>query len=274
MQVVEEFLEGRNKDQSLCEDGIFVSNDFIAIIDGATAKSKVQYGGKSSGRVAMEKVKAAIGTIPANATAYEAVEVVTKYIADWYKSIRKYEHLKANSVERPTASTIIYSKNKKELWCVGDCHALVDNEYINNDKLIDKVMMEARSLYLQTEILKGKTVEELCEKDTGWDFIFPLLERQGMFQNREEYTEFNYGVFDGFSVPKSLIRVVKIPNAKFVVMASDGYPKLYNILEEAEKHLKKVLKEDPLCFTSNKSFKPYNSSFNSFDDRSFISIKV
>lgn len=274
MKVIENFVEGRNKDQNLCEDGVLVSDNFIAIIDGATAKSKVLYEGKSSGRIAMEKVREAIDTIPAKATAYDAVKIITKYIADWYKSIGKYEHLKENVVERPTASTIIYSKDKKELWCIGDCHALVDNEYINNDKLIDKVMMEARSLFLQAEILKGKTVEELCEKDTGWDYVFPLLERQGMFQNKKEYTEFNYGVFDGFEVPEKLVRVVKVPKAKFIVMASDGYPKLFNILEEAEKHLKKVLKEDPLCFMTNKSFKPYNPSFNSFDDRSFISFKV
>ena len=44
----------------LCEDGIAESRDFFAVIDGSTSKGTLRMDGKSSGRMAMEVLRASI----------------------------------------------------------------------------------------------------------------------------------------------------------------------------------------------------------------------
>ena len=55
MQIKEYFLCGK-KSAKTNEDGIFLSKNFAAIVDGATAKSKFTLNGKSTGKLAMELV--------------------------------------------------------------------------------------------------------------------------------------------------------------------------------------------------------------------------
>ena len=62
MQIKEYFLCGK-KSAETNEDGIFLSKNFAAIVDGATAKSKFTLNGKSTGRLAMELVIKAISKL-------------------------------------------------------------------------------------------------------------------------------------------------------------------------------------------------------------------
>ena len=45
MKVIEQFCVGKFNDESLNEDCIFVSDDYIAVIDGVTTKSDRRYDG-------------------------------------------------------------------------------------------------------------------------------------------------------------------------------------------------------------------------------------
>ena len=56
MEIIEKSIIGKSTDQSLCEDGLFISEDFIAVIDGVTAKSPGLFNGKTGGRAAMESI--------------------------------------------------------------------------------------------------------------------------------------------------------------------------------------------------------------------------
>ena len=38
VQIIEQFICSKYPDQKKCEDGLFISNDFIAVIDGVTSK--------------------------------------------------------------------------------------------------------------------------------------------------------------------------------------------------------------------------------------------
>lgn len=55
-----------------------------------------------------------------------------------------------------------------------------------------------------------------------------------------------------------------------MILASDGYPKLFNSLIESELYLKKIINEDPLCYKLFKSTKGINKGKLSFDDRAYI----
>ena len=57
-------------------------------------------------------------------------------------------------------------------------------------------------------------------------------------------------------------------------MASDGYPKLANTLEETETLLDYQRKTDPLNIGTFKATKAFVEGNNSFDDRSYIRFQV
>jgi glycerophosphoryl diester phosphodiesterase len=274
MEIVEKFILSKKPDQSLCEDGYFISDDFVAVVDGASAKSGRLYDDKSAGRVAREYILKAIAGFRKNITAEKAVESMTNALAEFYKSKKIYKEMLKNYQDRPTASVIVYSAYRKELWLVGDCQAVADGIHIKNEKLVDKIADEARAYYLRLELQKGKTVEQLLKTDAGRKFIAPLLENQGIFQNCKKKCEYCHGVIDGTEVPKQEIKVVKIDSTKNLILASDGYPKLFSTLAESEKYLAKVLKEDPLCIEIHKTSHALLEGYLSFDDRTYIKIKI
>lgn len=54
MRILESFIRGKNPEQSLCEDGIFIGAKIAAIIDGVTSKGTLSRDGGSSGRFTKE----------------------------------------------------------------------------------------------------------------------------------------------------------------------------------------------------------------------------
>lgn len=274
MKIVEEFIKGKNPDQALCEDGIFKSQDFVAVIDGATAKSPILYGGKSSGRAAMEKVTEALADLNPEGDMYEAADFITERMAQWYRQLGLYEHLRDHPVERPTASAVIYNRNRREVWQIGDCAAMADNQYFDNGKKLDEVTSNARSLYIQMLLAQGSTVAELTENDLGRQFIMPLLKNQSALQNNPCGCEYAWEVLDGFPVLKSRMRRIDVSQTKSLILASDGYPKLLPTLQESEAYLQYVLDADPLCYTLNKGTKGLQKGNCSFDDRAYIRLEL
>jgi len=59
-----------------------------------------------------------------------------------------------------------------------------------------------------------------------------------------------------------------------LILASDGYPKLFSTLHESENYLRFILKEDPLCYKLYKSTKGLKKGAVSFDDRAFIKARL
>jgi glycerophosphoryl diester phosphodiesterase len=135
-------------------------------------------------------------------------------------------------------------------------------------------MSDARAVYLESELLMGKTIENLMEFDTGREFIKPLLSRQALFQNPNNESIYSYGVINGFEVPENAIKTVRMQDNKYLVLASDGYPALKPTLEESEQALKKILASDPLCMRIYKSTKGLEAGNISYDDRAYLKIAV
>lgn len=268
MKIIEEFIQGKNKDEKLCEDGIFISEDFLAVIDGATAKSDREDDGKKSGRIAMEVIKKSLASLSANVTAYNAIKSISMDVS---KICESYGIL--NNLERPTASIVVYSCCRQEIWMLGDCQVLADNKLIKNDKLIDALLAEVRSCYLYSEILNGVSIKDLMIKDTGREFILPMLKKQSTFQNSKEDNEYVYGVIDGMEVLEKFIKIIDVSKIKQIVLASDGYPQIFATLKQSEDYLSDIIKKDPLCFIINKSTKGIIKDNLSFDDRAYISFQ-
>jgi glycerophosphoryl diester phosphodiesterase len=59
-----------------------------------------------------------------------------------------------------------------------------------------------------------------------------------------------------------------------IILASDGYPELFDTLEETERYLFQMLTKDPLCIHELRGTKGVRPGNQSFDDRSYISFRV
>ena len=263
MKVIEKSIVGKSTNQELCEDGLFVSEDFVAVIDGVTSKTNDSFSGKTGGRAAMEKIKEALSNAEGSIEKNELFTLLNNKIGELY-----------NESTNATASAcvIIYSKAQNEIWCCGDCQCLINNTLYKNEKEIDVITAEARALAIQIALLKGKTEAELLENDEGREFIMPLLENQYLFENGNG--RFAYEVLNGKKVRFDLIKTYNVSSGDTVILASDGYPILKSSLEETEEELKKIIKENPLCNKNYLSTKGLKKGNLSFDDRTYIKFIV
>jgi glycerophosphoryl diester phosphodiesterase len=282
MIIKEQFILGKNKDQNLCEDRIFVGERFVSIIDGATSKDKKDFNGHSGGWQAARLVEEALFNIENEnlfnneGSEYDICEYIRASFIPFYK---EYDiDFKNEPTKRIIASCVIYDSLYKKLIMVGDCQAILikknnEQEIILNEKEMDEVTSNARSLYLEILIKSGKeTVESLMINDLGRKYIEVLLKEQLRFQNQE--IQYGYECFDGTAIPQSMIKITDVSNIEELVLSSDGYPELFDNLAQSENYLKELLIEDPLLYFKYRTTKGLMKGLNSFDDRSYISFKI
>lgn len=273
--VKEVFLKGKKSARDN-EDGIYVGRDFVAVVDGATSKSDTPLFEGKPGGMAMLLTLSAIHSLPPWCSWPEALVRLTAALQTFFAGRGLVERLKAHPEERPTASAVIYSRYRHEIWMVGDCQCLVGQRLFTNAKVIDDIMARARAAYDHALLQSGEaTLESLLEDDPGRAFIMPFLKRQGFLQNCPGPAEpYAFSVLDGFPVPLERTKVISLGPCNEVVLASDGYPYLCDSLELTERHLKALLKNDPLCIGSCVSAKGLVKGNVSFDDRAYIRFTV
>lgn len=268
MDIIEKFIVAKKPGE--CEDEIVVTDNFVAVIDGLTSKSNFQLDEMTTGQLAAKLVKETIEQFPSHITSYQAIEKLTKRIYNFYVDNDLVERAFETTTERLSVCVIIFSVYRQEIWMIGDCQCLLDHKHYENPKKVDTITAEARSLFVASELIKGKTVNELMENDTGREYILPLIKRGATYQNNHADNQYSYAVIDGFRVDQRDIKIIKTTNVKEVVLASDGYPVIFPTLSETEDYLKQILEDDPLCYKIFKSTKGLLKGNASFDDRSYI----
>lgn len=256
-----------------CEDSILVCDHFIAVIDGATSKTDRLWGQETGGRTASKMLRSAFREMPFDYTARQAADLMTSMIHDLYESLNIVETVKTNPNERIAASFCALSLCRQEVWLVGDCQVIIGNQKHSNPKKVDQILSETRALFLYQQLLQGASLEELCRKDAGREFIMPLLIGQSLYQNNPDASSYWYPAVDGFPVPDSGIIVRPVPaHVESAVLATDGYPFLKDNLRDTESALEALLLVDPLLIWKYKSTKGKMKGNVSFDDRAFLKI--
>lgn len=277
MKVIESKIEGKKSPES-CEDGLVVTADFIAVIDGSTSKTPHHLSpDMKNGRYAMVLISEYIQhELKPESTVEDFCEGVTSYIYNKvYRQQGIEEQMQAHPEERLTASAILYSKAKNEVWMVGDCQAIIDGKLYENNKPFEDIVARRRVELIQ----QGFTPQEARKT------IEPLL-IQAMLEGQNK----TYTVIDGFPIYQKGVKVVSL-NApqknvetdvadslplptKEIVLASDGYPFLKPTLTESEEALAHLLAYDPQCtheFIATKGIVVGNKSF---DDRTYIRFQI
>lgn len=277
MKVIESKIEGKKSPES-CEDGLVVTADFIALIDGSTSKTPHHLSpDMKNGRYAMVLISEYIQhELKPESTVEDFCEGVTSYIYNKvYRQQGIEEQMQAHPEERLTASAILYSKAKNEVWMVGDCQAIIDGKLYENNKPFEDIVARRRVELIR----RGFTPQEARKT------IEPLL-IQAMLEGQNK----TYTVIDGFPIYQKGMKVVSL-NApqknvetdvadslplptKEIVLASDGYPFLKPTLTESEEALAHLLAYDPQCtheFIATKGIVVGNKSF---DDRTYIRFQI
>lgn len=265
MRVVEHFIKGK-KGPEKCEDALFISEHFIAVIDGVTAKSDFTYDGKTTGKLAAEIIKNQLECLEEDATVQTFVEKVNNGFKEFYEKVPFPYEKKEKGLQAVCA---VYSRYFNSIWLIGDCQVSVDGQVYFNPKKSDDILAAFRSMVLNIwEREKDISEEQLkCARE----MILPWILEATIFAN-DDTTEYGYACMNGEPIPENLMHTIVLDKgvSHEIVLTSDGYPEVRQSLEDAEMYLNEVLQEDPNCYKQYKSTKGIQKDCYSFDDRTYV----
>jgi len=266
IDIIEQKSISKTGIESSNEDGLFVSDKYIAAIDGATSHNSKLYKGCTGGQVVRNIIMETLTKLSGNETCIEGVRTIQNEIETQFPATRFFH---------AGASAAILNIKKRCLWMIGDCQAYINGEKYINHKVIDTVLSQVRSLALNAFVMNGHSEDEIAQNDIGRKMIIPFLELQRKFENQPGY--FGYPIFNNVGMPdttlQSKIIHLDIPKNSEVILASDGYPVLRPTLKETENELAKIIATDPFCFKTYFSTKGLQKNNISFDDRTYIRFK-
>jgi hypothetical protein len=261
MHIIEKFVTAKGTSQE-CEDMVVVNQHFLGIIDGATDKTGLLYNGKTGGRWLAETLQNKITELPAEYSFAQALEQLSQWVS--------HALLTTSSRQAPpSASLILYSRARREVWRLGSIHLLIDGISSPYHHPLEEISAQARAAYLQLLLESGVSKEELLVNDHGRTLILPILKEEYRLANHPQH-HLGYGVFNGKSIPLHFQEVYTVPFATEVVFASDGYLTAADDLQTAELQLQQSLTSDPLRIKEFPATKACGSGASSFDDRAYL----
>ena len=270
IKIYEQFIRGKH-DAASCEDGIVVTDNFVAVIDGSTSKGKKRVNPlMRNGRYCMELITAFIRKMPAYITLDAFCEKVTDRVHQAYIEAGIIDKTDAHSLippcDRLCASAIVYSNQRKEIWMIGDCQCIAGGKLFTNGKPSEDAISEKRAQCFADEAAKhdDMIINGSIAHDYSRDAILPELVASMDGENK------TYAVIDGYPIYKDGIKVINLKTDGDVVLASDGYPYLCATLEKSERKLQKQLATDPFNIHTFKATKGLMKGNVSFDDRAYI----
>ena len=286
MKIIESSIIGK-KSPEACEDGMVVTDDFIAVIDGSTSKTPKHLNpDMKNGRYAMMLISEYIREeLKADASVDGFCQGVTAYIYNKvYEKLGVEERLKKHPEERLTASAILYSRIRNEVWMVGDCQAIIAGKLYENGKPYEEKIARKRVELIEQGLSPAEARKQ----------IEPLLIEAMLSGQNQTYT-----VIDGFPIYREGVKVVSVSDScsvqdsvpasdsvpcsgsasasgtipsssSEIVLASDGYPFLKPTLAASEAALAEQIANDPQNIHSFIATKGIVEGNKSFDDRTYI----
>lgn len=292
MKIIESSIIGK-KGPEACEDGMVVTDDFIAVIDGSTSKTPKHLNpDMKNGKYAMMLISEYIREeLKADASVDDFCQGVTAYIYNKvYEKLGVEDRLKEHPEERLTASAILYSRTRNEVWMVGDCQAIIAGKLYENGKPYEEKIARKRVELIEQGLSPAEARKQ----------IEPLLIKAMLSGQNQTYT-----VIDGFPVYREGVKVVSVSDScsvqdsvsssdscsvqdpvscsgsasasntipsssSEIVLASDGYPFLKPTLAASEASLAEQIANDPQNIHSFIATKGIVEGNKSFDDRTYI----
>lgn len=271
MKIVESFLCGKY-DAARCEDAVFTSDAFAAVIDGVSSKTDFRFAGKTTGKLAAGLVAGVLDALDPGASLPEFVCAVNEAFA------RFYETAAFPPEDRPAkglqAVCAVYSAQRREIWQIGDCQVLADGVSYQNSKKSDSVICTMRSLIL--DILERRDGESrpAVHDAEALETLFPWMVGVCAFAN-DPAARYGYCVLNGRAIPEGMVNRIALDGGPHeIILASDGYPRLCPTLAASEEALAEILREDPQGRRIFLTARSVGGGQKSFDDRSYLRFTV
>lgn len=278
MQIIEQFLCGKANNEDLNEDRIAITDDFIALMDGATNRGGSMLAGKTLGRFASETVGAALHDLPADIEARAAIDALSAVLRDKTHAAATAEGRDfTQDWSAPATAVLIYSRARQEIWRVADSSFIVDGGAAHMHFFAqERTWCDLRRAWLQAQMVRGRTVDDLLADDQSWQLLTPLIGELKVFANSDHAMAhpYGFGVINGARLPDRYIEVFEAREAKEIVFASDGYPEVLPTLDATEQALARTLAADPLMYKIHPQVKGLRPGWVSYDDRSYIRFQV
>ena len=265
------FIRSKRGRDEPCGDLYVDGKDFIAVIDGATPKGNRLWNGKPGDVFVSEVLGEAIAKLPPKIDAAVAVEELNRAVGSQYRRFGlDFDALEPE--ERLQASVVIFSAARREVWSFGYCMLRINQRTYHEEKQGDRMLADLRAFCIEAAELENGGALPPTEGDPGREMILPFLKKHTLFANSDK--SFGYDEITGGKIRSNRVKVYKVQPGDHVVLASDGYPMLFDTLEKTEKYLLKCLKEDPACVGVLRGTKGLENGSESYDDRCFIGFTV
>lgn len=266
ISVAERFVEGKFDDR-VCEDMIVVTDDFAAVIDGASDATGARFDGRSGGFLAAEAIAVAISALPADVDARGFADILSSAVAEAVGEI-------SAGVRWPVAVVACASARRREVWRIGDCNVVIGGVDHPSTFRVDDAVSSFRAALNAALLQQGTPLEQILNDDPGAQAARRLTDNQQHLANT--LGPWGYGCVNGCPVPDDHVEVMALPEAPTeVILTSDGYPRVLPTLLETERALADLVASDPAAvgelWTIGKSSRPGS---NAPDDRAYLRLTV
>lgn len=249
------------------EDRLVVTDDFAAVIDGATSSGTID--GRPGGIVAAEAVERAVRELAPDASVRDFVDSATAAI------IRAIGDWPDETIMRPSAVAAVWSRSRGEVWRIGDCHLRIDGRDYHGGKEIDRIGYEFRCAVIRARLRLGLTsLDAELRVPTMEQPFRPLVLAQHAFLNLDSDDPLAYGGLAGTFVPDRFIEVFEAADAREIVLASDGFLSPAATLAEGLTEIASVRENDPLMVERVMGSRPFMSGRDYFDDTTYVRIAI
>ena len=267
MKILENFSQSKYGQADKNEDALVITDDFAAVIDGATDLSGLTVDGMTPGRYASQTVATGIKALPPEFTALEAINFLSDHLA---KDKRKRTLPKGF---RPFCVLAIYSKNRQEIFRLKDIQVKTNQSTFDDDIPAIQILTLMRQAYLNAVIANSIPVNDILKNDPYQKILKDICEKNNALLNNDKST-FGFGVIDGAMVPEKFIEVIPVQSGSEITITSDGYPVVKDSLANSEAALKEILQNDPLLIGEYPQPRGIVPNGISFDDRTWLKIRT
>lgn len=158
------------------DDGLYVGENFVAVIDGVSSKSSIEIEGRKV-NIADIIVEAIKKIDRWNAPTYAKTMNIEEFTRAINMYIKKFCGLHNVSLteNKLEATAAIYSKYYNQIWLVGDCRAVYDGKTIDNELKADDLYAEIRYEIIKSLLKHGYTEKDIFKDDISKEIIkYPM----------------------------------------------------------------------------------------------------
>lgn len=266
LEVIERFVESKSTDR-ICEDVIIVTDNFAAVIDGASDATGADFDGATGGRFAAVVVDKAICALRPDVGARAFADVLSAALASAVGQLDP-------GTRWPAAVVTCVSVRRREIWRIGNGNVVIDGTAHPSVLRVDDAAYTFRAAVNAALLQKGMPLDEVIATDPGARAARQLIDIQQHLANT--VGPWGYGCINGQRVPDEYLDIIPIPDgASEIIMTSDGYSTVLPTLRQTEAALRSMIQHDPAAIDEMWPIgKTHKIGSNAPDDRAYLRFSI